>query len=338
MTIGSKIKELRREKAMSQKNLAEKLGVTSQAISKWETDSSLPEMTMLPDIASIFGIQIDDLFEYATKKRYESICKKIEYGRVLTNHEFDSEEAFLLKEAESNPDNYEAISLLGDLYRHQANCMNKKSIHFAKQALRLSPNSKNDLNNICNASGGRVFDWDVYNHHELIDYLTKTLKEEPANTRIYFYLLDNLIDDGRYEEAKAVLKSSRMHNPDSLNDYYALFIEEKQYGFNQVKEAYGRLAASHAKDWRVLFSIANSFSFNECYEEAIRYWQMTFDCMEKPRYTDALESMAQCSIRMRDKKQAVNYYKQELKLLAEDWDIHYGSDVDALQEKIRRLS
>lgn len=38
---------------------------------------------MLPDIASLFGIQIDDLFEYSTEKRYESIEKKLQYGRVI---------------------------------------------------------------------------------------------------------------------------------------------------------------------------------------------------------------------------------------------------------------
>ena len=95
-TIGNKIKELRRSKGMSQKDIADKLGVTSQAVSKWENDGSLPEMTMLPDIASLFGIQIDDLFEYSTEKRYESIEKKLQYGRVMTNMEFENEEAFLI--------------------------------------------------------------------------------------------------------------------------------------------------------------------------------------------------------------------------------------------------
>ena len=49
-----KIKELRRSKGFSHSDVAKKLGVTSQAVSKWETDSSLLEMTMLPDIAGSF--------------------------------------------------------------------------------------------------------------------------------------------------------------------------------------------------------------------------------------------------------------------------------------------
>ena len=127
-TIGNKIKELRRSKGMSQKDIADKLGVTSQAVSKWENDGSLPEMTMLPDIASLFGIQIDDLFEYSTEKRYESIEKKLQYGRVMTNMEFENEEAFLIREVEADPTNYHAISLLGDFYGHRAECTKSQCI------------------------------------------------------------------------------------------------------------------------------------------------------------------------------------------------------------------
>ena len=147
-TIGNKIKELRRSKGMSQKDIADKLGVTSQAVSKWENDGSLPEMTMLPDIASLFGIQIDDLFEYSTEKRYESIEKKLQYGRVMTNMEFENEEAFLIREVEADPTNYHAISLLGDFYGHRAECMYQKSVYYAKRAIDLHPNQKGDINNI----------------------------------------------------------------------------------------------------------------------------------------------------------------------------------------------
>ena len=77
---------------------------------------------MLPDIASLFGIQIDDLFEYSTEKHYESIEKKLQYGRVMTNMEFENEEAFLIREVEADPTNYHAISLLGDFYGHRAEC------------------------------------------------------------------------------------------------------------------------------------------------------------------------------------------------------------------------
>ena len=297
-TIGNKIKELRRSKGMSQKDMADKLGVTSQAVSKWENDGSLPEMTMLPDIASLFGIQIDDLFEYSTEKRYESIEKKLQYGRVMTNMEFENEEAFLIREVEADPTNYHAISLLGDFYGHRAECMYQKSVYYAKRAIDLHPNQKGDINNINNGNHGKRFDWDTANHQELIRYWYKLLKTAPENTRVYFYLLDNLIDDGRIEEAKTVLKESYQKNPDELNAFYEVFIKEKQVGFEAVKAEYEALAKANENSWRILFSIANVFSYNEYFKEAIQMWQKTFDCMPKPRYTDSFEAMAQCCVRM----------------------------------------
>jgi len=336
-TIGMKIKELRRSKGFSQSDVAKKLGVTSQAVSKWETDSSLPEMTMLPDIASLFGVQIDDLFEYSTEKRYESIEKKIEYGKVLSNAEFENEESFLLNESEADPTNHDAISLLADLYRYQAENLKKKAVRCAKKALELRPNEKGDINNICFGSDGKLFDWDAANHHELIEDLYKILRAEPKNLRIYFYLLDNLIDDGRLREAREVLKESVQKNPNTLNDFYEVFIQEYENGFEATKDAYRKLVENYPEDWSVLFSVANTFSHHEEYEEAIRYWQMTFDCMPKPRYTDPYASMALCCIRMGDKKRAADYYKKQIELLRTDWNTKYSAEIDRLQDKIEQL-
>ncbi len=60
--IGVKIAELRRAHNMKQDELAEMLGVTPQAVSKWENGASMPDISLLPKIAQIFGVTIDDLF------------------------------------------------------------------------------------------------------------------------------------------------------------------------------------------------------------------------------------------------------------------------------------
>ncbi len=73
---------------MSQQTLSDKLGVTAQAVSKWENGTSYPDISMLPSMASIFGVQIDDLFEYSKDKEYEKISNMIERKRNITNLEF----------------------------------------------------------------------------------------------------------------------------------------------------------------------------------------------------------------------------------------------------------
>ena len=56
MNISSIIKELRQKKKMSQEELAEYLGVSTQAVSRWETSVSYPDITLLPLIANVFNV------------------------------------------------------------------------------------------------------------------------------------------------------------------------------------------------------------------------------------------------------------------------------------------
>ena len=61
MSIGERIVALRTERKMSQSDLAEALNVSRQSISKWETDSSVPELEKLVALCDIFGVSMDAL-------------------------------------------------------------------------------------------------------------------------------------------------------------------------------------------------------------------------------------------------------------------------------------
>lgn len=64
LKLGEKIRELRKKEMRTQEELAEALGVTNQAVSRWETNGAYPDMEMIPAIANYFGVSIDDLFGY----------------------------------------------------------------------------------------------------------------------------------------------------------------------------------------------------------------------------------------------------------------------------------
>lgn len=66
LPIGKNIKELRISAGLTQRALAYKLRVSVQAVSKWEQERSLPDITLLPDIAKLFSVSIDRLFSDAT--------------------------------------------------------------------------------------------------------------------------------------------------------------------------------------------------------------------------------------------------------------------------------
>ena len=61
LSIGENIKRLRRERDITQEQLAEIFNVSCQTISRWETDSSYPDIEMLPVIANFFNITVDKL-------------------------------------------------------------------------------------------------------------------------------------------------------------------------------------------------------------------------------------------------------------------------------------
>ena len=61
-SISEQIALLRKEKGLTQEELAEKIGVSAQTISKWENGVTLPDILLLPIIADIFGITIDELY------------------------------------------------------------------------------------------------------------------------------------------------------------------------------------------------------------------------------------------------------------------------------------
>ena len=60
-TIGKKIKELRIKNNLTQQELASKLNVTYQAVSKWENGKNLPDLVILTEICNIFNIDLNDL-------------------------------------------------------------------------------------------------------------------------------------------------------------------------------------------------------------------------------------------------------------------------------------
>ena len=70
-TFGSLIAELRKEKGMTQAELAEAMGVTDKAVSKWERDLSYPDTASLPRLAEIFGVSVDELMRGASGKAEE---------------------------------------------------------------------------------------------------------------------------------------------------------------------------------------------------------------------------------------------------------------------------
>ena len=71
-TLGMMIASLRKENGMTQFELAEKMGVTDKAVSKWERDLSCPDVNTIPKLAEVFGISVDELMQIKAESQNES--------------------------------------------------------------------------------------------------------------------------------------------------------------------------------------------------------------------------------------------------------------------------
>ena len=95
MEMGKKIRQLRFKAGLTQEQLAEKLGIGPQSVSKWENAVAMPDITTLPLLAEIFGVSIDDLFDLTSEQRLNRIENSLDITEELPQDLFREYEDLL---------------------------------------------------------------------------------------------------------------------------------------------------------------------------------------------------------------------------------------------------
>ncbi|MBR6708102.1 MAG: helix-turn-helix transcriptional regulator [Clostridia bacterium] len=115
MSIGTTIKRLRREKEITQEQLAEYLGITSRAVSQWECDRTAPDISQLPALCHIFDVSSDVLLGIDIEKSNEEIKKYLTEAAELGYQGKGAERTALLRRANKKfPRDYQIMHSLAD--------------------------------------------------------------------------------------------------------------------------------------------------------------------------------------------------------------------------------
>lgn len=85
LKIGEKIRSKRRERELTQEELASILFVSKAAVSKWENGESYPDIALLPKIAQLFHITMDELFDYTLEYKPLKVVNEYHFGISLNN-------------------------------------------------------------------------------------------------------------------------------------------------------------------------------------------------------------------------------------------------------------
>ena len=99
--MGEKIRALRKQKNVSQEVLAQYLGVSFQAVSKWENSTAMPDVAMVPAIASFFDVSTDELFDFnrmETERKVQQACWDIAEYRHTQPQKAEEDLRTLLKQ------------------------------------------------------------------------------------------------------------------------------------------------------------------------------------------------------------------------------------------------
>ena len=139
MDIGNKIKQLRLHTGMTQEQLAAKLGISAQSVSKWETAVTMPDITLLPILAGELGVSIDDLFDLTAEQKFHRIERRMDIEEEFSAQTFAEYERFLISHLEEEKDNYRILSLLAQLYHHRITSDSRKVSNYARKAILLKP-------------------------------------------------------------------------------------------------------------------------------------------------------------------------------------------------------
>ena len=107
MSIGSTIKRLRREKDITQEQLAEYLGITSRAVSQWECERAAPDISQISILCNIFGVSADSLLGIDIEQKEKRIDELLAEAKKQWELGYNSKGESILRAAHKEyPNNY----------------------------------------------------------------------------------------------------------------------------------------------------------------------------------------------------------------------------------------
>jgi len=336
--FGKRIKAFRLRQNLTQERLSELLGVSSQAVSKWENDVNCPDISLLPELSAVLGVTLDELFDTGVETHLYRIEKMLDAGKSLSDEDFHYAEAQLKAGCAGGEYRGRCLTMLADLYLTRSDKYKSLASELVKKALELDPWKHDNHAILCKAAGGVLQDWCEINHSELINYYREFTVKNPDHAPGYLWYLDNLIADGRLEEAREVLEKMRCVRDSYHYELYLGLIAEKAGDYPEAERCWNEMVNKYSDVWFAWSSRADTYVKRAEYETALHYYREAIARQtDRPRFTDNYLSIAQICELTGNLSGAVDAYEHVLEIMREDWCITEGESVDEYTEKINQL-
>ena len=269
------LKRLRLEKKLTQEQAAQALGVSAQSISRWECGTTLPDVTMLPNIARLYCVTIDDLYREtsaayenyasrlgsvfeATKQPEDYLAAEMEYRRLLKSGDYTDED----------------LRLYGILNQYMMEvCMEKAEALFDR-VLKKGVDEDPEMYWRVRRQKG-YFLWQIGRNQESIDEFLPRVEAGSGEIQAWICLIQGYQFAEEYETALTWAKKAEARFPES--------------------------ATLHIYTGDLLRSMKR-------YEEAFPHWHRALEM--EPEWCDAAYSMGFCYEEMGDYEQAAEVWEK----------------------------
>ena len=340
MEIGKRIRQMRTNKGVTQEELANALNVSNQAVSRWETGITMPDINLLPSIALFFGVTIDEIFNPSPEEKLERLRRRFYYTEdYLSDDEFRSALSFLKEQEGVYDDTADVWHLLAQLYLNRIERDKKIVGKYAKKAMRLDADKSFCVRFLVDTEHAVYTDWDTANHSKTISFLKEMVSRFPDEMRYYCAIIYNLIADRRVKEAEEYIAEFERRFADK-EEWVPIFLAKlaladfrKDDAIAIIEETY-RL---YPDDEGTVFDIAGFYGEICEYEKAIEFYQKSYDLQESPRTYDALVGIARTYEIMCRYDEAVEAWEKVKENIEKEWGIDEGTQVENADGEIKRI-
>ncbi|MDE7211952.1 MAG: helix-turn-helix domain-containing protein [Lachnospiraceae bacterium] len=333
MDIGSTIKKLRMNSKMTQEEVAEYLGISFQAVSKWETGTTMPDIALLPKIAAFFGVKIDDLFSV----NHEDELQRVDY--ILSHDGLSEQSYFYAKRAldaslQDNPDDVRALKLYARLHLTKTNGDLLEAGRMLEKAMECSPLDEDIFDLYRQVRGGGI-----YKVHSDNDWFIRVCEpyaqKFPQNYRLISKLVEAMISMRYFDKAEEYI--NRMQLDDSTQYLRQVYLGDLELAKGNPENAIAIWNAISGDDSMGQYQAGERFNRINEYDRAIKCFENSFQAATSPRALDALYSLAFLYTKLKRKAEAIKAWQLILSTLASDYNDYDSENVKWAHNEIRKL-
>ena len=335
LKMGKAIKKLRTEHSVTQEELAEYLGISFQAVSKWETGATMPDITLLPKLAAFFGVRIDELFSVNHEdemERIDNILKR----EAMTDQNYVYAKRVLDRVLQENPKDVSAIKRYAKIYLEKANTDLLAAGYMLEKAMEESPLDEEVYFLYRSARGGNA-----YKQHSDNDWFISVCepyaRKYPQNRHLYFMLIEAMTGKKYFDRAEELLKTVKFEGENRYMKEILLGDIALARGDEQkAKEIWNSIPKG---DWLGQCEAGERFNRLNEYENAIEHFKNAYDAQQSaPHKMDMIYSLAFLYKKLKRYAEA----KEAWELIADTLIPEYGmteedNDVKWPRREIARL-